>query len=103
LRKALEEYEALVAKGNVAEQELARILSKHWYILDVTADRVLSKRPLGHEYEVDFLIQGPGNRYTIVEFKKPDANMFTKKGVETKTLRLTGHKWKNTNVGLWSI
>lgn len=88
LKMALDKYEVLLEKEHLTEEEVRNFLAENWFILDVTAKRVLSKVPLGHEYEVDFLVEGIDFRYKLVEIKKPDVKLFTKKGIETKILRL---------------
>jgi predicted transcriptional regulator len=67
------------------------------------AKNVLSKVPLGHEFELDFVLEE--DRFILVEIKKPDAKLFTEKGDETAVLRRakaqmeTYQRWISEHLG----
>ncbi|MDF2627832.1 MAG: hypothetical protein K0R39_1663 [Symbiobacteriaceae bacterium] len=87
------------------EELIQEFLTKHTVLLAPTANRVLTKIPLGSEYVTDFVIEDPGERYTLVEIERPDLSVFTRAGNPSSSLTHAQRQvedwrqWVHDNVG----
>ena len=75
-RRLVEELEHLIAQraGESAYQEF---LSKHPVFLDPLGAEVISRRRLGLEHEIDYVVRRYDGRYIGVEIEKPQDLLFT--------------------------
>lgn len=89
LERVSTQYEELLGKKGISEEDLQRFFDKrkNWLLLDVTAKNVTPKARLGAEFVVDFIVERPDFQYTLVEIEKPDVKLYTKDGDPTKELK----------------
>lgn len=76
----LSNYEAIINKEDINEEELKKFIKDHPILLDPHAKRVLPEYPLGSEYRADFVVERSDENYIIVEIEKTTSKLFTQKG-----------------------
>jgi len=74
----VEEYEKLITKEDVKEEEVLNFLYRNPFILISDCIYIEKKPPLNHEHVPDFIVQTSTGYFIVVELESPRKKLFTK-------------------------
>ena len=78
LLHTVEEYEKLIVRNDVKEEEILDFLYYNPFILIPDCIHIEKKPPLNHEHVPDFIVQTSSGYFMVVELESPRATLFTK-------------------------
>jgi len=74
----VDEYDKLITRENVREEEILDFLYHNPFILVPDCVRIEKKPPLNHEHVPDFIVQTSTGYFIVVELESPRKRLFTK-------------------------
>jgi hypothetical protein len=77
LLNVLSEYERLLAKVDLVEEDAQKFLEKNPMLISIDFKEVFPKFKLGEKYVVDFVIRTSDSRYVFVEIEDPNDRLYT--------------------------
>lgn len=88
LRRRLDEFESLLDKPGVHEEEIKQFLKSEAsrFIFGLECVRFHTEHELGAEFQADFVLQYSDARYVMVEIENPNRRLYTKRGQPTADL-----------------
>jgi len=80
--RRLETLEVLLAKDDVREEEIKQFLKSEVsrFIFGLDALRTYTEHELGSDFQADFILEHPSQRYVMVEIENPRHRLYTTKG-----------------------
>ncbi len=81
-RRHLRVFEALLTKDAVREEEIKQFLKSESsrFIFGLDALRMYTEHELGSDFQTDFVLEYPRQRYVMVEIENPRHRLYTTKG-----------------------
>ncbi len=81
-RHRLDEFEGLLDKPGVHEEEIKQFLKSEAsrFIFGLDTLRLHTEHELGAEFQADFVLEYPDARYVMVEIENPNRRLYTKQG-----------------------
>jgi len=76
-RRSLREYNKLLEKTDLTEEQMQIFLKDNWFLLDVYARKVIPKYRLGGKLITDFLVETSDSNYVFVEIENPNSAIYT--------------------------
>jgi tetratricopeptide (TPR) repeat protein len=88
LRHRLAEFESLLNKPGVREEEIKQFLKSEASrpIFSLECVRFHTEHELGAEFQADFVLEYSGQRYVMVEIENPNRRLYTRRGQPTAEL-----------------
>jgi len=88
LRRRLAEFESLLNKPGVREEEIKQFLKSEASrpIFSLECVRFHTEHELGAEFQADFVLEFPERRYVMVEIENPNRRLYTGRGQPTADL-----------------
>ena len=88
LRRRLAEFESLLNKPGVREEEIKQFLKSEASrpIFSLECVRFHTEHELGAEFQADFVLEYCGQRYVMVEIENPNRRLYTRRGQPTADL-----------------
>jgi len=84
----LAQFESLLNKPGVREEEIKQFLKSESsrLIFGLECIRLHTEHQFGAEFQADFVLEFPEQRYVIVEIENPNQRLYTKRGDPTASL-----------------